>query len=246
MKSLSAEQLLLVWEQVNSYSLLQKTLLLLEMVNPDSEPADAALLSIGQRDTRLLQLRNSFFGSSLHNSIDCPDCNSKMEWDMNLQDLIVQAADNQENSAEHELIVDDLQVLFRLPNSRDILWILSDKGDDLKSYSLLEQCILEIKALNGNKQLKAVPENIINALGEKIPELDPAADIRMNITCPSCGYKWEAIFDIMSYLWSEIDNWAQKTLQEVYILASAFGWSEKDILNMDAGRRQVYIEMIRS
>ncbi len=244
MNPISAEQLLLVWEQVHSYSLLQKTLLLLEMVTPESEPADVALLSIGQRDTRLLKLRNSLFGSSLHNTIECPDCNSKMEWDMNLQDLIILAADNPEISAEHVLKVIDLQVRFRLPNSRDISMILSENGKELKSYSLLEKCIMDIKQVKREKKIKSIPENVIDALGDKIPELDPAAEIRMNITCPSCGYKWEAIFDIMSYLWSEIDNWAQKTLQEVYILASAFGWSEKDILNMDAGRRQVYIEMI--
>src|SRR5690554_5834694 len=107
MKSLSAEQLLLVWEQVHNNSLLQKTLLLLEIVTPEPENADVALWSIGQRDTRLLQLRNHLFGSTLHNTTNCPDCNSKMEWDMNLQDLIIQEADNPELSTVHSLKVDD-------------------------------------------------------------------------------------------------------------------------------------------
>jgi len=246
MKSLSAEQLLLVWEQVHGFSLLHKTLLLLEMLQPESEQTDIAELSIGDRDTRLLRFRNSIFGSSLHNTINCPECSSKMEWDMDLQDFIVHPSANHQALPEHELFVDDFKVRFRLPNSRDILWILSKKGEELKSYSLLEQCVLDIKQAKGKKKINSIPERVIDALGEKIQELDPAADIRMNITCPSCGFQWQATFDIMSYLWAEIDNWAHKTLQEVYILASSFGWSEKDILNMDASRRQYYIEMIRS
>ena len=112
MKSLSAKQLLLVWEHVHGFSLLQKTLLLLEMVQPESEQTKVAELSIGERDTRLLALRNSIFGSSLHNTIDCPDCNSKMEWDMNLQDLIIQPSSNHEVSDEHEFVMDDFLVRF--------------------------------------------------------------------------------------------------------------------------------------
>lgn len=246
MKSPSAEQLLLVWEHGNNYSLLHKTLLLLEMVYPESEPQEIAELSIGERDTRLIRLRNSIFGSSLHNTIDCPKCNSKMEWDMNLQDFIILPTGNPENSAEHELNLDSFQIRFRLPNSRDILGLLSESGEELKTNSLLEQCILEIKQTKGKMKTKTIPENVINALSEKITELDPAAEIKMNIVCPGCSYQWEATFDIMSYLWAEIDSWAHRTFQEIYILASTFGWSEKDILNMDAGRRQLYIEMIRS
>lgn len=246
MKSLSAEQLLLVWEQAHGFSILQKNLLLLEMIQEESEQTEIADLSIGQRDTRLLTLRTSIFGSSLHNTIDCPNCNSKMEWDMNLQDLMVQPETDRENSHEHELIVDELQVRFRLPNSRDISRVLSENGDEVMPVSLLKQCILDIKPVKGKKKVTSIPENVISVLGEKISELDPAADISMNISCPSCGFQWEATFDIMSYLWAEIDNWAHKTLQEVYILASAFSWAEKDILNMDAGRRQYYIEMIGS
>lgn len=246
MNVLSAEQLLLVWEQAHNYSLLQKTLLLLNLVTPESEKRDVELLSIGQRDTHLLKLRNYLFGSTLHNTTNCPNCKSKLEWDMNLGDLIIQETDKHEYLRVHSLNMDDFQIKFRLPNSKDIIQFLSENGDKTKPYSFLRYCILEIVSVKSNKKIQSVPENIINALIERISELDPAADIRINISCPSCGYKWEAIFDIMSYLWSEIDNWAHKTLQEVYILASAFGWPEKDILNMDAKRRQTYIEMIRS
>ena len=75
-------------------------------------------------------------------------------------------------------------------------------------------------------------------------EEDPQADIRMNLICPACTNKWETRFDIVGYLWAEIDNWAYRLMGEVVVLARAFGWQEKDIVNMSARRRHLYIQML--
>jgi hypothetical protein len=68
----------------------------------------------------------------------------------------------------------------------------------------------------------------------------------MLLTCPNCCNQWEGQFDIASYLWTEINTWARHMLQEVYLLARAFGWSEYAILTMSPQRRQLYLEMIRA
>src|SRR5690554_5373011 len=147
--------------------MLPKTLLLLEFITPETEQVDVGLLSIGQRDTRLLQLRNYLFGSTLHNTTICPECNMKMEWDMDLRDLIIQEVDNSEFASEHSIEVDDFQVRFRLPNSKDILKTLSEDDDKSKTNSLLMNCILEIKSVNGNNKINSIPEKIIRTLAEK-------------------------------------------------------------------------------
>jgi len=51
-------------------------------------------------------------------------------------------------------------------------------------------------------------------------------------------------FDILTYLWSEIEDWAQRLLLEVHTLALAYGWSERDILAMSPRRRRLYLEMV--
>ena len=44
----------------------------------------------------------------------------------------------------------------------------------------------------------------------------------------------------------EIHAWAKRTLREVHTLASAYGWSEREILSMSAVRRALYLEMVQS
>lgn len=232
--------LLTLWEHGRDLSLLRKTLLLLELSFPEFDSNEVAELSIGERDIKLLELRESMFGPVLMNRIDCPECRQSMEWEMKTEDLI--PADYKPvNGQVFELHSGNYKINFRLPNSRDVMEVLSENIPD--AGSLAKRCILEIRQ-KGNKKLKKVPDNVIGQLNDKMEELDPAADIRMSVSCPECSCNWQARFDIMSYLWFEIDNWAIRLFRDVYTLASAFGWSEQDILSMNAGRRQLYVEMI--
>jgi hypothetical protein len=53
-------------------------------------------------------------------------------------------------------------------------------------------------------------------------------------------------FDIASYFWDEINAWANRILREVHILASRYGWSERDILALSPWRRQFYLDMVNA
>jgi hypothetical protein len=75
-------------------------------------------------------------------------------------------------------------------------------------------------------------------------EIDPQADIQIALTCPACLHQWSAAFDIASHLWIEVNSWAMRILDEVHRLASAYGWSEADILELSPMRRQLYLGMI--
>ncbi|MEA1978379.1 MAG: phage baseplate protein, partial [Chloroflexota bacterium] len=66
----------------------------------------------------------------------------------------------------------------------------------------------------------------------------------MTLTCPECSHQWEVLFDIASFLWTEINNWAERTLRTVHQLASAYGWAEREILNLSPVRRQLYLGMV--
>ena len=61
-------------------------------------------------------------------------------------------------------------------------------------------------------------------------ELDPLADVRLNLHCPDCAQEWEAGFDIVSFIWAELNAWARRLLGEVHELALTYGWSEAEIL----------------
>jgi hypothetical protein len=86
-----------------------------------------------------------------------------------------------------------------------------------------------------------LPPDACDALTEAMAKADEAAELRMGFTCAACGAAWETRFDIVRYLWSEIEAWAQRLLAEVHALALRYGWSERAILAMSAWRRQFYL-----
>jgi hypothetical protein len=64
------------------------------------------------------------------------------------------------------------------------------------------------------------------------------------LNCSSCGHKWEAPFDIVAFFWTEINAAAHGLLREVHALASAYGWTESEILALSPARRRCYLEMV--
>ncbi|MFD0428254.1 hypothetical protein ACFQ60_09340 [Streptomyces zhihengii] len=69
------------------------------------------------------------------------------------------------------------------------------------------------------------------------------ADVTLSIACPECGEATPAELDITSYLWTELDTWARDLLLDVHLLASAYGWSEPEILALSPTRRRYYLEL---
>ncbi|MFD8461040.1 T4 family baseplate hub assembly chaperone [Streptomyces antimycoticus] len=88
-----------------------------------------------------------------------------------------------------------------------------------------------------------LPEPVQRKLAEAAERADPAADVTLNVACPACGEATRAELDIASYLWAELDHWARDLLLDVHLLATAYGWSEPQILALSPLRRRYYLEL---
>ncbi len=77
-----------------------------------------------------------------------------------------------------------------------------------------------------------------------LSEVDPQADIRLDLTCAVCGHAWAAPFDVPAHVWADVDACARGLLAEVHALAQAYGWREEDILALSPARRHFYLEAI--
>lgn len=253
MNGLTASRLLVVWEQGAGLLPVQRALALLAMAFPGESPGDLADLSIGQRDHRLLKLREQLFGSRLASLVDCPACGERVETQFQVSDIILHSGAVPEAGG----LVADLEgyhLRFRLPNSQDLLAAidsLADRpdrpisGDRAEGRRILaERCVLETLHNGDSVRMAELPQAVLEALGEQIAEADPLAEIWISLTCPSCGHTWQVLFDVLSYLWGEIDVWAYRTLHEVHSLARAYGWSEAEILGLSAWRRQYYLSLL--
>ncbi|MEU2684101.1 hypothetical protein ABZ654_09530 [Streptomyces hygroscopicus] len=88
-----------------------------------------------------------------------------------------------------------------------------------------------------------LPEPVQRRLAEAAERADPAADVTLKVACPACGAATRAELDIASYLWAELDHWARDLLLDVHLLATAYGWSEPQILALSPLRRRYYLEL---
>jgi hypothetical protein len=227
-------------------TMIHRAIDLLSFVLPGKNAEETARLSIGERDATLLHLREWLFGRQLHNLAKCPVCSEQIEWDMDTREIISQSAVYEKSPEEFLLKENGYAILFRLPDSNDLSEAMVIKENTAGEWKLLERLIIDCKYNGKPFKIKKLPERILTLLDQKIGENIPQADIVMNINCVNCNNQWDVPFDIMSYLWGEINNWARHILQDISTLARTYGWSEKDILLMSPARRRIYLDLINS
>lgn len=243
MHALNASDLLNAWERGSNCRPVDRALLLLSAAEP-ARLEELARLSPGRRDARLLRLREQVFGPRLACVTSCPACGTALEWDLTAAELGVNGAPD---PAEAFTFTDGAwEVRFRLPDSRDLAALAPEADLETNRRRVLRACVFEVR--RGGRKIPAdnLPATSAAALVERMAELDPLADVRLNLSCPDCAHEWEAGFDVVSFFWAELNSWATRLLQDVHELASAYGWSEVEILALSPQRRQAYLDMVRA
>jgi hypothetical protein len=242
MHALSAAELLDVWEQGQARTPVDRALLLLAAACPELQAEDLAGFPIGQRDARLLRLREWTFGPPVVSLATCPQCGERLELSFQVGDVLTPSPEP--GGQPSSLSVGPYDVQFRLPNSRDLA-VATGSGDVEDGRRLLvERCVLAARRGDDDEPAGDLPAEVVAVLAEQMAQGDPQGDVRLALACPACGHEWQAAFDIVSFFWSEIHAWAQRILREVHALASAYGWREADILAMSPWRRQAYLELV--
>lgn len=242
MESISDRELLDIWDSAINHSLIEKSLLLISKSFPNRSLKEVACLTIGERDACLFNIRKQLFGSELHNVTTCPHCRQRIELQTSVESLSGQGGKALIwEKKPLEIAYQGKQINFRIPNSEDMLEIMKIENPDMRQQVLLERC-MEDSSLSLPSSDYA--SDLLEAINQKIEACDPLADISLDISCPDCGHRWTSCFDIMWFLWSEIDTWAKKLIQDVSVLAANFGWAEQDILGMSHYRRNLYINRI--
>jgi hypothetical protein len=261
MRPLLTAELLTLWEQGLSQTSIQRSLALLAAACPDLSPEQVRQLTVGQGDRLLLTLREQLFGSQLVSVAVCPACGDRLELNFSVDEIRLPVAEVPETIAVDQ---GEYQIQLRLPTRLDLATITQGQASTLSDLRrrLLERCLVKVQPEQANREGRLMtedlpadlptdlptnwPEDLMQAIATQLAAADPQADIQLDLACPVCGHRWQAAFDIGTFLWSEIHAWALRLLREVHGLASAYGWSEAAILGMSAQRRQWYLEMAGS
>jgi len=238
MSAPSAASLLDFWEAGQGLPPARRALLALSLGVAGATPLALENLAVGERDRQLLRLRELLFGERMASYIACPECRERLEIDLSTEGLRVASAP--ETEAPIAVTHGQREVRFRLPNCGDVNAITTIRDRTRAREVLAERCCL----FPAEAEAGPLPAEVVDAFESLAAEADPQADTRIQVSCPACGRTSEVLFDAGEYLWTEISAWARRTLREIHVLASAYGWREQDVLDLSPSRRRQYLNLV--
>jgi len=236
MRTLSDTDVLAIWESGADRHPLDRALLALAAAFPDLPQDGVADWPLGRRNKALARLRCSCFGRTFRSWTSCRRCGEKLEFELDGRMLAGEPA--ADDDFEGPIVVEGRS--FRLPTSRDLAAAAAKSDPVWTSIRILENCRLDA----GDPPAWSAED--LEAVGDGMAQADPLAETRLALNCPSCAAQWEDAFDIASFLWEEIEARARRIFLEVHTLASAYGWTETEILSLRASRRATYLAMVQA
>ncbi len=240
MQALSAQQIVQVWEQGCCQHDIDRALTILAAVCPDHSRAELAALTIGQRDSQLLTLREMTFGKKLICFSVCPHCQERLQFSLTTEALQVEQP--RLEAPDLEFCLEGFTMRIHLPNSSDLAAVANCSATEDPHQVLLQRCLVEVSQNGEAIEAKNLPETVVSAISDHIGANDPQAEVLLELNCSSCGHQWMTTFDIVTFFWKEITVFAKRLLEDVVVLARTYGWREKDILSLSPVRRRFYME----
>jgi hypothetical protein len=228
---MNAADILQWWEQGRHLPALQRAVWYLHCDDPQCSGVQLQQLPIGERDRRLLALRARIFGPALHVYTACPQCGAELEYQFDSEPLYAESL-GQDDGPSLTFQLDGVRI--RLLNTDDQLRLSRMPAERAEPF-ILEQCV---QVPEGGAELPL--EQVLAAMLRE----DPLAEIMLQLQCGRCRYAWPQILDIVEFFQIELDDFARTLLQQVHMLARAYGWAERDILALSAERRASYLEMV--
>ena len=243
---LSSSLLLEIWESGQRLHPLDRGLLILDRAYPQMGRDGWAALPVGRRDGVLLDLYIATFGAQFIGTIPCPHCAEALEFDLYLPTLKVES-DRLSDGDSHRFAIGAYEFHFRPANTFDQVALLAGEARvDTARQILRQRCLLNVTYQGEPIVLADVPPAVYDQFAEAMTDVDPQAVLMMALSCPACQAGCSALFDIVHIFWSKLSFSARRLIQDIHLLASAYGWSEADILNLSAKRRQAYLNAVVS
>ena len=191
----------------------------------------------GERNFRLLSLRRALLGPRLPCVVDCPACGTLLDLDVDLDALLAQPAtpDRSPLALRHG----DSCLALRLPAMRDVAQAAAQcSGVQDLAVRLARRCVTE------GEWPHEPPAGLLEAASSAFERADPFGALTMAIACPACAGASAVALDPGALLWQELGTLAESLLDEVHLLARAYGWSEQAILALPAARRRSYLARV--
>ena len=238
--------LLTLWEQGLHAPRRQRDDALLACASQAAPP-----LALGLRQAGLLAAHAQWFGPGLALRSACPACAEELAWEVDSAALAQSLRQMPAATAAPALAHPGGRLHLRAPQVDDLDQAVA-AGPQAYADALLAACVAEWQpdpTLAPPLPLPAPgdwPAALRDAALARLEALDPAASVSFALDCPACGHAWTAPLDPGAALWRKVQAAAERLLQEIDLLARAYGWREPDILALSPLRRAAYLQLVQA
>lgn len=208
---------------------------------------ELAALPVGQRDERLLRLRQATLGSQLSGAASCPGCGKPVDFVVGVDEVLAAGSGASSRSpAALRLVLEEsrFELELRPLDSRDLA-LAAEAGNLPAARRRLFELAVTAARRNGEPiSVNALPVALEAPVGAALEALDPLAVVPLAMACNRCGRQWQPLLDTARYVWRELSARAERLLLDVHTLAQGYGWTEQTVLGMSPSRRQFYLENV--
>lgn len=216
---------------------LLKRIVKFENMKESDAPETVRHLTVGDRVALIFHLRKLLFGDKLECLLTCPACKDDMSLSLSISQLLQPMVPHPQS--EYVAKAGKFVLRLRPVTGADLEELLGDEQSD-KSERLVRSCIVFSKPPLPDK----FTDNILAMVSSKLGELDPQADLVLELSCPTCGHSFQNAFDVEKFIFQEIEMRQEQLEQEVHWLAFNYNWSEETILSLPLTKRKRYVELI--
>jgi hypothetical protein len=210
----------------------------------------APMLTVGDREALLLNLRLLTLGDTINAVLRCPAASCGEPMDLSLAVSTLLLPPYLDSRATYDITVDvdgrACEATFRLPTAADLDCAapLARTDPDRAATGILRRCVLRARAGGVTVQPDDLPVAAQDAISEAMAEYDPQAELNLDLCCPACGFSFSALFDAAAFFLNELEQLGAQLLADVHTLALHYHWSEAEIRRMPVSRRKKYLAML--
>lgn len=180
----------------------------------------AAALTVAERDRVLAQVYGRAFGDRVAASASCPACGARYDLEFSMGQLV--ASVQAEPPPRSFRLADGTQ--GRVPT-----------GEDEAAVSHLEGAAAAAALL-----ARCVPDGPHDEaeVSQALEDAAPVLDFELDGVCPECGAATAVPFNVQRWLLGALLAERTRLLEEVHILAQAYGWGFAEIMSLTRSQRR--------
>ena len=214
-------------------------------ITGSGQESGLAALSAWDREQALASAYVQIYGDKIESVISCSACGANFDLDFSLSELLSSLVPDGEASHIEKIKANVYQmpegVQFRLPTGLDEFEVIGLSSTQAENV-LLQRCVI------------AHPDGLTADMDEQqkqniqaaIESVSPIVDVELDASCPECKHQQLVHFDLQHYFLIALNKERSKLMHEVHALASHYGWSLAEILQLPRSQRRVLVQLIES